>query len=82
MCGANQFPGCSTTSEVVSNDSSPENTFSLVALESLGFSSANSPYDPLLARVTLVLAIQAHQGLVRQILMCQTVASLFLTRQP
>ena len=50
MCGANHFPGSSTTSEVVSNDSSPENTFSFVASDSFGFSSTNRPYDPLLAR--------------------------------
>ena len=51
MCGANHFPGSSTTSEVVGKDSSPENTFSFVASDSFGFSSTNRPYDPLLARI-------------------------------
>src|SRR6266852_5429213 len=50
-CGANQFPGSSTTSDVVSKGSSPVNTFTLVALDSLGLSSTKRPYDPLFARI-------------------------------
>ena len=51
ICGANHFPGSSTISEEVSNDSSPEKTRSLVVFTSFGFNSTKSPYDPLLARI-------------------------------
>src|ERR1035441_3281796 len=51
ICGANHFPGFSTTSEVVSNDSSPENTRNFVPVDSFGLSSTKRPYDPLLARI-------------------------------
>src|SRR5580765_4672910 len=41
MCGANHFPGSSTTSEVVSKDSSPEKTFIFAASASLGVATTN-----------------------------------------
>ena len=51
MWGANHFPGSSTTSEVVSNESSPENTRNFTLSHSFGLSSTNNPYDPLFARI-------------------------------
>src|SRR5260370_15355747 len=49
MWGASQSPGSSTTFDVVSNDSSPENTLSGSLSDSFGLSSTKRPYGPLLA---------------------------------